>query len=101
MLGSPHFYKKSMYSEKPVFSTTCNIYSALLALAYKMDMGTWISGLRNDMNKRTFNKEQKINKKYIHFLSKQNIEAPLTLGMYVTLHINVCGVHMIEKVSSS
>ena len=41
-----------------------------------------ISGLRDDMNKRTFYKEQKINKRRIHFLSKQNIKAPLILDMY-------------------
>ena len=41
-----------------------------------------ISGLRNDMNKGTFYKEQKINQRYIHFLSKQNIKAPLILDMY-------------------
>ena len=41
-----------------------------------------ISGLRNDMNKRAFYKERRINKRYIHFLSKQNIKAPLILDMY-------------------
>ena len=41
-----------------------------------------ISGLRNDMNKRTLYKERKINKRYIHFLSKQSIKAPLILDMY-------------------
>ena len=35
-----------------------------------------ISGLRNDMNKRTFYKEWKINKRCIHFLSKQTIKVP-------------------------
>ena len=42
-----------------------------------------INGLRNDMNKRTFYKERKINKRRIHFSSKQNIKAPLILDMYV------------------
>ena len=32
-----------------------------------------ISGLRNDMNKRTFYKERKINNRCFDFLSKQNI----------------------------
>ena len=41
-----------------------------------------ISGLRNDMNKRTFYKKQKINKRRIHFLSKQNIKVPLILDIY-------------------
>ena len=41
-----------------------------------------ISELRNDMNKRTFYKERKINKRRIHFLSKQNIKAPLILDIY-------------------
>ena len=41
-----------------------------------------ISGLRNDMNKRTFYKERKINKRCIHFSCKQNIKAPLILDMY-------------------
>ena len=40
------------------------------------------SGLRNDNNKRTFYKERKFNKRRIHFLSKQNIKAPLILDMY-------------------
>ena len=40
-----------------------------------------ISGLRNDMNKRTFYKERRINKRF-HFLSKQSIKAPLILDMY-------------------
>ena len=43
-----------------------------------------ISGLRNDMNKRTFYKEREINNGCIHFLSKQNIKAPLFLEMYVS-----------------
>ena len=34
------------------------------------------------MNKRTFYKERKINKRRIHFLSKQNIKTPLILDMY-------------------
>ena len=42
-----------------------------------------ISGLRNNSNKRTLYKERKINKRGIHFLSKQNIKAPLILDMYV------------------
>ena len=42
-----------------------------------------ISGLRNDMNKRTFYKERRINKRCIHFLRKQNIKPPLILDMYV------------------
>ena len=41
-----------------------------------------ISGLRNDNNKRTFYKERRINKRSIHFLSKQNLKAPLILDMY-------------------
>ena len=41
-----------------------------------------ISGLRNGMNKRAFYKERRINKRYIHSLSKQNIKAPLILDMY-------------------
>ena len=41
-----------------------------------------ISGLSNDMNKRTFYKERKMNKRRIHFLRKQNIKAPLILDMY-------------------
>ena len=36
-----------------------------------------ISGLRNDMNKRTFYKERKINNRCFDFLSKQNIIVPL------------------------
>ena len=41
-----------------------------------------ISGLRNDVNKRTFYKERKMRKRYIHFMSKQNKKAPLILDMY-------------------
>ena len=41
-----------------------------------------ISGLRNHMSKRTFYKERKINNRFIHFLIKQNIKAPLFLNMY-------------------
>ena len=40
-----------------------------------------ISGLRNDMNKRTFYKEQKINNICFDFLSKQNITVPLILDI--------------------
>ena len=40
-----------------------------------------ISGLRNDMNKRTFYKERKINNRCFDFLSKQNIIVPLILDM--------------------
>ena len=42
-----------------------------------------ISGLPNEMKKRTFYKERRINKIYIHFLSKQNIKAPIILDLYV------------------
>ena len=40
-----------------------------------------ISGLRNDMNNRTFYKERKINKRCFDFLSKQNIIVPLILDI--------------------
>ena len=40
-----------------------------------------MSGLRNDMNKRTFYKEQKINNRSFDFLSKQNIIVPLILDI--------------------
>ena len=46
-----------------------------------------ISGLRNNMNIRTFYKERRINKWCIHFLSKQSIKAPLILEMYGTVVI--------------
>ena len=46
-----------------------------------------ISGLHNDMNKKTFYKERKINKRRIHFLSKQNIKAALILDMYVQTEV--------------
>ena len=39
-----------------------------------------ISGLRNDMNKRTFYKERKINKRCIHFLSKQKYKSSTNSG---------------------
>ena len=39
-----------------------------------------ISGLRNDMNKRAFYKERKINNRCFDFLSKQNIIVPLIKG---------------------
>ena len=52
-----------------------------------------ISGLRNDMNKRTFYKERKINKRCIHVLCKQNIKAPLILDMYVNCYQNF-GVYL-------
>ena len=42
-----------------------------------------ISGLRNDMDKRTFYKERKINERCIHFLSKQNIKAPRILQRHL------------------
>ena len=44
-----------------------------------------ISGLRNDMNKRTFYKERKINNRSFDFLSKQNIIVPLILDINVKL----------------
>ena len=40
-----------------------------------------ISGLRNDMNKKTFYKERKINNRCFDFLSKQNIIVPLILDI--------------------
>ena len=40
-----------------------------------------ISGLRNDMNKRTIYKERKINNRSFDFLSKQNIIVPLILDI--------------------
>ena len=40
-----------------------------------------ISGLRNDMNKRTFYKERKINNRCFDFLSKQNIIFQLILDI--------------------
>ena len=40
-----------------------------------------ISGLRNDMNKRTFNKDRKINNRCFYFLSNQNIIVPLILDI--------------------
>ena len=40
-----------------------------------------ISGIINEMNKRTFYKERQINKRCINFLSKQNIKVPLILDM--------------------
>ena len=40
-----------------------------------------ISGLRNDMYKRTFYKERKINNICFDLLSKQIIIAPLILGI--------------------
>ena len=40
-----------------------------------------LSGLRNDMNKRTFYKERKINIRSFDFLSKQNIIVPLILNI--------------------
>ena len=40
-----------------------------------------ISGLRNDMNKRTFYKKRKINNRCFDFLSKQNIIVPLILDI--------------------
>ena len=40
-----------------------------------------ISGLRNDMNKRAFYKERKINNGSFDFLSKQNIIVPLILDI--------------------
>ena len=40
-----------------------------------------ISGLRNDMDKRTFYKERKINNRSFDFLSKQNIIVPLILDI--------------------
>ena len=42
---------------------------------------TRMSGLRNDMNKRTFYKERKINNRSFDFLSKQNIIVPLILDI--------------------
>ena len=56
---------------------------------------TWamsrISGLRNDMNKRTFYKERKINNRCFDFLSKQNI----TLLSFFSLH------EYLEKIEKS
>ena len=43
-----------------------------------------ISGLRNDMNKRTFYKERKINNRCFDFLSKQNIIVLPILDINVT-----------------
>ena len=40
-----------------------------------------ISGLRNDMNKKTLYKERKINNRSFDFLSKQNIIVPLILDI--------------------
>ena len=40
-----------------------------------------ISGLRKNNNKRNFYKERRINKRCIHFLSKQNLKAPLILDI--------------------
>ena len=40
-----------------------------------------ISGLRNDVNKKTFYKERKINNRCFDFLSKQNIIVPLILNI--------------------
>ena len=42
---------------------------------------TTISGLRNDLNIRTFYKERKINNRSFDFLSKQNIIVPLILDI--------------------
>ena len=38
-------------------------------------------GLRNDMNKRTFHKERKINNRCFDVLSKHNIIVPLILDI--------------------
>ena len=66
-----------------------NLYKFLILLYKERFWGmSRISGLRN-MNKRTFYKEQKINKRSIHFLSKQNIKHPLILDMYV-IDLNGC-----------
>ena len=44
-----------------------------------------ISGLRNDMNKRTIYKERKINNRCFEFLSEQNIIVPLILDINIAL----------------
>ena len=45
------------------------------------------SGLRNDMNKRTFYKERKINNRCFDFMSKQNIIVPLILDLNESIKI--------------
>ena len=59
-----------------------------------------ISGLRNDMNKRFFYMEQRINKRYIHFLRKQNIKAPLILDMYGLVGIESENKRIISNILS-
>ena len=49
-----------------------------------------ISGLRNDMNKRTFYKERKINNRCFDFLSKQNIIVPLIPDFYSMPYFSRC-----------
>ena len=53
-----------------------------------------ISGLRNNMNKRTFYKEQKINNKCFDFLSKQNIKVPLILDVDVSLVVVILSTRL-------
>ena len=50
--------------------------------------------------KEPLNKERRINKIYIHFLSKQNIKAPLILHMYVFLkrNQNLCFKELLKNV---
>ena len=61
---------------------TCGLFLWLTSWdgAKKRDMFR-ISGLRNDVNKRTFCKERKINNRYFDFLSKQNIIVWLILDI--------------------
>ena len=60
-----------------------------------------ISGLRNDMNKRTFYKERKINNRCFDFLSKQNMIVPLILDINDIRVRNMCklGIMKLWKVT--
>ena len=59
-----------------------------------------ISGLRNDMNKRTFYKERKINNRSFNFLSKQHIIVPLILDINALLYLCITN-HQFKFVYSS
>ena len=79
-----HFYSRKILN----FLKLAHLFIfnvAYLYVVYFIEGWSRISGLRNDINdinKRPFYKERRINKRYIHFLSKQNIKAPLILDMY-------------------
>ena len=57
-----------------------------------------ISGLRNDMNKRIFYKERKINNSSFDFLSKQNKIVPLILDINERVLGTRLGLSVLQRV---